>query len=395
MQVTIIANQYRGRRGYHGADLELPASRYEVDDALQRAHVPEGGGYELHGFRGFLSFVRSALTLSGSKTLEELNLLAVKAGRMNETQLGAYEGILKLRQDADIDHPMSMKELINAAYNVDSFEFHPGVINDYDLGAICMQSGMLDLIQDLPDEVFDLLDEEKVGQALRRNEQGTFTSQGYVYCSSKDWQEVYDGVHLPEQPDRHSGLISLRLESVNNVPVMDSGVWLELPADEQAMRLALASLGESTFDTCVIAEAESILTSLKYQLAGDEDIGRLNTLAGKIQAFPDRRTLVKYKAVLELEVCNDLDMQLDIAENLDCYDYDPIILSPEAYAEYVLKEADFDVNDPAFSRFDFKGYGERYLQGNGFVATPYGSIARNEKPFVPEYTRPTPGMTMQ
>ena len=310
-------------------------------------------------------------------------------------RLGAYEGILKLRQDADIDHPMSMKELINAAYNVDSFEFHPGVINDYDLGAICMQSGMLDLIQDLPDEVFDLLDEEKVGQALRRNEQGTFTSQGYVYCSSKDWQEVYDGVHLPEQPDRHSGLISLRLESVNNVPVMDSGVWLELPADEQAMRLALASLGESTFDTCVIAEAESILPSLKYQLAGDEDIGRLNTLAGKIQAFPDRRTLVKYKAVLELEVCNDLDMQLDIAENLDCYDYDPIILSPEAYAEYVLKEADFDVNDPAFSRFDFKGYGERYLQGNGFVATPYGSIARNEKPFVPEYTRPTPGMTMQ
>lgn len=395
MQVTITADQHRGQRGYHGADLELPASRYAIDDALQRAHVPEGGGYELHGFRGFPSFVRSALILSGSKTLEELNLLAVKAGRMNETQLGAYEGILKLRQDADIDHPMSMKELINAAYNVDSFEFHPGVTNDYDHGAICMQNEMLDLIQDLPDEVFDLLDEEKVGQALRRNDQGTFTSQGYVYRSSKDWQEVYDGVHLPEQPDGHSGLISLRLESVDNAPVTDSGVWLELPADEQAMRLALASLGESTFDTCVIAEAESILPSLKYQLAGDEDIGRLNTLAGRMQAFPDRRTLVKYKAVLELEVCNDLDMQLDIAENLDCYDYDPIILSLEAYAEYVLKEADFDVNDPAFSGFDFKGYGERCLQGNGFVTTPYGSIARNEKPFVPEYTRLTPGMTMQ
>ena len=395
MQVTITADQHRGQRGYHGADLELPASRYAIDDALQRAHVPEGGGYELHGFRGFPSFVRSALILSGSKTLEELNLLAVKAGRMNETQLGAYEGILKLRQDADIDHPMSMKELINAAYNVDSFEFHPGDTNDYDLGAICMQNEMLDLIQDLPDEVFDLLDEEKVGQALRRNDQGTFTSQGYVYRSSKDWQEVYDGVHLPEQPDGHSGLISLRLESVDNAPVTDSGVWLELPADEQAMRLALASLGESTFDTCVIAKAESILPSLKYQLAGDEDIGRLNTLAGRMQAFPDRRTLVKYKAVLELEVCNDLDMQLDIAENLDCYDYDPIILSLEAYAEYVLKEADFDVNDPAFSGFDFKGYGERCLQGNGFVTTPYGSIARNEKPFVPEYTRLTPGMTMQ
>ena len=75
---------------------------------------------------------------------------------------------------------------------------------------------------------------------------------------------------------------------------------------------------------------------------------------------------MKYKAVLELEVCNDLDMQLDIAENLDCYDYDPIILSPEAYAEYVLKEADFDVNDPAFSRFDFKGYGGALPAGQWF-----------------------------
>ena len=37
MQVTITADQHRGQRGYHGADLELPASRYAIDDALQRA----------------------------------------------------------------------------------------------------------------------------------------------------------------------------------------------------------------------------------------------------------------------------------------------------------------------------------------------------------------------
>lgn len=196
-------------------------------------------------------------------------------------------------------------------------------------------------------------------------------------------------------PCSHSGMISLRLERVDNAPGTDSGVWLELPADEQAMKWALLSLGENTFDTCVIGEVKSILPSLEYQLAGNEDIDKLNTLAGRIQAFPDRRTLAKYKAVLELEVCNDLDMQLDIAENLDCYDYDSVILSPEAYAEYLLKEADFDVDDPAFSGFDFKGYGERCLQNSGFVTTPYGSIARNEKNFVPEYTKPEQGMTMQ
>lgn len=395
MKVNITADQHRGQRGYTGAVLELPASRYAIEDALQRAHVPEGGGYELHRFSNCPDYLADALIFSGDKTLEEINLLAGQISRMNETQLGAYEGIVKLRQESDIDHQPSTKELINAAYNVDSFEFHPGVTNDYDLGAICMQDEMLDLIQDLPDEVFDLLDEEKVGQALRRNDQGVFTSQGYVYRSSKDWQEVYDGVHLPEQPDSHGGLISLRLESVDNAPNNDGGVWLELPADEQAMKCALLSLGENTFNTCYIAEARSILPSLEYQIAGDEDIDKLNTLAERIQAFPDSGTLAKYKAVLEMEVCNNLDMALDIAENLDCYDYDPIILSPVTYAEYLLRKAGFDTDDPAFSGFNFKDYGKRQLQNSGFASTPYGSVARNEKPFVQEYTKPEQGMTMQ
>lgn len=186
MQVIITADQHKGKRGYRGADLELPALWYEIDDALARAHVTGNGGYELSGFNRWPDFMKSALRLSGEKTLGELNLLAGQISRMNETQLGAYEGIVKLRQDSDIDHPASTKELINAAYNVDSFEFHPGVVNDYNLGSICLQGEMLDLIQDLPDEVYELLDEEKVGAALRKSDQGVFTSQGYVYRSSKD-----------------------------------------------------------------------------------------------------------------------------------------------------------------------------------------------------------------
>lgn len=61
---------------------------------------------------------------------------------------------------------------------------------------------------------------------------------------------------------------------------------------------------------------------------GDEDMEKLNTLAWRIKKFSDDRTLMKYKAVLELELCNELDMALDIAGNLDCYDFDPKIVSP-------------------------------------------------------------------
>lgn len=50
MRVTITENQRRRQRGYNGAVLELPANRYAIEDALQRAHVPEDGGYELRQF---------------------------------------------------------------------------------------------------------------------------------------------------------------------------------------------------------------------------------------------------------------------------------------------------------------------------------------------------------
>ena len=395
MQVHITADGCSGKQGYEGATVELPASRYELEDALQRAQVPDGGGYELRRFLKWPEFLSRYLASSGSKTLEEASLLAAKVSRMDETQLAVYEGALQLRQDENIDTPVSMKELINYAYNLDSFEFHSGVVEDRDLGRIAMMGGMLDTIDDLPDEVADLLDERKVGEAVRYADQGAFTGSGYVFRSSGEWREMYDGVYLSEQLDAHDGILSLRLESADSDPDQDSGVWLELPADEQAVQWALDALGERSLDDCVIAESKGVLPSLKYQLAGDEDIEKLNTLAKLLAAFPDRKTKMKYKAVLELEEFPSLDRMLDITENLDCYDYDPVISTPAGYAEYLLQESGFDTSNPAFARFDFAGYGERQFERNGSVPTPYGSINRNDRPFIQEFTKTRPGMSMQ
>ena len=185
------------------------------------------------------------------------------------------------------------------------------------------------------------------------------------------------------------GLLSLRIEKLD-APDADSGVWLELPADEKALGWALLSVGEESFDACRIAEAKSIIPAFQYQLAGDEDIGKLNTLAGRLQelrrATPDDLMLMKYKAVLELEQCFDLDMALDIAANLGCYDFDPDVLSPDAYGEYVLQSAGIDTGDPAFCRFDFRGYGERQIEQSGYVFTRYGTVSRGGQAFVHEYT---------
>ena len=406
IQANIYADCHEKLRGYQGAMLELPATPYEIRDALQRARVPEGGGYTLESTGGWPDFLWTALfhasPLSGENALEEMNLLADAVSRMDEIQIGTFEGAVQLHQEETGKDP-TLKELINISACLDDYEFHPGVTNDLSLGRACMEGGMLGLVEGLPDGVASLLDPAKVGKALRHSDHGAFASRGYVYRGiSAARQDLYDGEHLPACGENHKGLLSLRIEKLD-APDADSGVWLELPADDKALRWALLSVGEESFDACRIAEAGSIIPAFKHQLAGDEDIGKLNTLAGRLrelqQEMPGELMLMKYKAVLELEQYPGLDMALDIAANLGCYDFSPDVLSPYAYGEYVLQSAGIDTGDPAFIHFDFRGYGERQLEQAGYVFTPYGAVARNGQEFVHEYTEqeqePGQGMAME
>lgn len=337
---------------------------------------------------------RTALILCQDRTLEEVNFLAQKVSEMDENQLDTYEGIGLMRRDSDVDHPMTMKEMINAAYNLDCFDFYPGIINDQILGEACIEGDLLDGLDKLPDETHELLDEQKVGAEMRRTNQGYFTPKGYIYRCSCDEKEVYDGIHLPETGEVHKGTISLCMKSVDWDLKTEEGVWLELPADEQTMQQVLKKLGEMSFDSCLIAGCESILPSLEKAFAGDEDIEKVNLLAERLAAFPNRWTQMKYKAILELECYPGLDRMLDIVGNMDCYDYDPVIVSDVDYGEYVLRESGIDTSNPAFSHFDFKSYGKRQLEKSGFISTPYGAITRNDSPFEQEFTKPGQGMTM-
>ena len=100
VQVNIYADCYKDLRGYQGAVMGLPADPYVVRDALQRARVPEGGGYTLESTGDWPDFLSAALfnasPLSGENALGELNLLADAVSRMDEIQIETFEGALQL-----------------------------------------------------------------------------------------------------------------------------------------------------------------------------------------------------------------------------------------------------------------------------------------------------------
>ena len=393
MQVTIMANQYIGQRGYTGAVLKLPAGKAEIADALACAHTPSEKEIALKWFEDWPQFLDNVLDACGEKKLEEVNLLAYKLSQMNEAQLNTYEGAIKLRQEDG--NRIDMKELINICYNLDLFVFQPDILNDNMLGELCLMGELLGVIQEASDEVLEMLDEEKVGQALRKSDKGVFTTKGYLFFGSDKWTETYDGMHLPEYPDIHEGVISLRLNSLDCNPEKHTGVWLDLPAGEMEIDQALKRLEVSSLNSCIITEVKSIVPLFNYQIPSDTDINELNILAERIQTFPDGETLIKYKAVLEFEQSNDLELNLNIANNLNCYELDPSIISLECYAEQVFQKAGIDTDDPSFAYFDFRGYGERYMLKKGAAMTPYGVASRNEQTFVWESARSVSDMVMQ
>ena len=391
MRVVVYADDLIKKQGYWGVELSLPVGKEEIEDALQRAGVPEHGSCYLE-YLDWPEFLGKRL--SEYCTLEEINVLAYCISQMNTGQMEIYEGAVELLWEKMLEERwpiwMTEKSLINLSYNLDCYDFYPGVLCDADLGEVCIEGGKLKLIDSLPDDVIELLAPEKVGRYLREKDGGTYTPKGYVLRNTEEFQEVFDGRNLPEMPPELQGTISLQL--VNCLHPETASAWLALPAKQDEMIRVLENLKAESFDDCAIVESRG--TVLIFPLAGDEDISKLNLLAERIKAFSDSGMREKYRAAMELELCNDLDLALDIAANLHCYDFDPELHSPESYAEYLLKASGTDTEDLAFTSFDFHGYGERKLKENGYVSTAYGLISRNEQPFQREYTESEPNIVM-
>ena len=391
MRVVVYADDYKNMRGYRGAELSLPAGKEEIEDTLQRAGVSEHGFYQLE-YLDWPEFLEKRL--SGYCSLEEINILACRISQMDSEQLERYEGAVKLLWGKMLEEKrlfwMAEKPLIDLSYNLGCYDFYPGILCDADLGKACIEGGMLEMIDSLPDETVKLLAPEKVGRYLREKEGGAYTAKGYVVRNSEEFKEIFDGRNLPEMSAELQGTISLQL--VNCVHPEAVSIWLALPVEQDEMRRALESLKAESFDDCVITGSRG--TALTFPLAGDEDIGKLNLLAERIKAFSDSRMREKYRAAMELELCSDLDLALDIASNLHCYDFDPELHSPVSYAEHLLKESGADTEDPAFASFDFQGYGERKMKEVGYISTAYGLISRNEQPFQREYTKITSHIAM-
>ena len=186
--------------GYCYADLYLPASAEEIAEAQERANWNS----DANGIRDICiehceALPKLASLRLDSPTLDELNFLAGQLDSMEDGERTIMNGVLQyLCQEKGFgNEPVSMTDLINMTYGLDSVMIASNVGTDRQLGQFVVDNELNEDVNAIPETSLYLLDLEQVGRLQRDVDGGVFVGNCYVVAGAFEMPHVYDGVHLP------------------------------------------------------------------------------------------------------------------------------------------------------------------------------------------------------
>jgi len=384
-----------------GVELKPPASKAEMLETLDQAKIPYGSGeYLLEPHRDSTDYVKKMLGgLLGSvvynPSLDEMNHLAERIEQLSEYEQYTLEGALKINDSYD------MEGVINTTHNLHRFSFYPGVADDYTLGEVAIDGddGIYPPIAQVPVELLECFDPEKVGAIVRREDQGAFTKSGYVVPDSSEWDLVYDGKSLSGRAvtlNSDDPIISLRLRLYDSPGESTSEFHLDLPACQSDIDDLLKKHDIHDSSGYVITGATSVVPALDYSISPGDDIEKINELATAIKVCCVDG-LAKYKAAYEMELVTEIESAIALAKRLHEYDFMQLS-STEALGRAIFEKTGFDIKLAEEYGFDFGAYGCKVMdEGNtrlmsyGFISHTRGQEQTVEH--VPEQTiEPTMGM---
>ncbi len=131
-------------------------------------------------------------------TLNELNFLAKRIEEIGkeQTQICAYRALIS-------ELPDNICEAINRTYGLETVPVYP-CENIEEYGEIVLDNDFLEELDEIPYELYDLLDREKVGALMQEREGGMFINGYYVIPLEYEPVLAYDGVVLPDPEEENT-----------------------------------------------------------------------------------------------------------------------------------------------------------------------------------------------
>ena len=375
--------------GYYYAELLLPAADYEIKDAMQRTRaVGRENTVEVSILECDILPEMQDIRFD-TFSLDELNFLAKRLASLPNEELPVFYAVTEqIFNDAD-ENPVSIKDLINCTYSLDTVPIASGISGPEALGRFAIENGLLSDLDGIPESAVPFLNAEQIGRVQQKNDNGVFEGRLYIPTVHYERPEIYDGVTLPDEEPEPSDfairlLVSGTPEHIKGDPV-DRAIWLDLPMASDILANYAAAFNEADIGDCVYYDFESVIPQITSEMFGSmSDVQTLNKLAAEISIMSEAEQ-VKFKAVLDAENTASIQDALNVAQNLWRYEFTAMPDTADAFFKnYVAENADSRFDSRWLGGLFARNEGERLLGRLGATLTDYGVVsARNGHLFEP------------
>lgn len=362
--------------GYREVELDLPATDYELLDAMEQLRLEDGKHpyLEFHAVEEY-DYLNKRIP---ETDIFPLNALAKRLAELDTRVMAVFEGLVC----TDIQkggETIPIGSLIDYAYSEDCCHVVEDIVTDEELGRFLVENGFIPETDAISDAALELLDYAQIGKNHREAEGSTFTGFGYVEQHDPP-AEVYKTLDLtPKTPD-YTILLEVSKGFFND-PSYDSEktAQLKLPASLEALTSALETVGawdwRETGWSCLDCRVPVL-----SEMISDAEVGidSLNDLAQRL-ADMEPKTLNTYKALLEATDCKDLQSAEALIDSLGEYIFSPQYSSPAEVAKgelsVILCETDAAFLAP---HLNLHRYGQALIERCGGTLTAYGLIERED-----------------
>lgn len=307
------------------AVLDLPATAQQIRDAMQKARITgrEEMTYQEISFLGFDPLPDLEHLRLDTTTVEELNYLAQRLDALSDEQFIIYQALFDQRfGDVDSDELLSVKDLINMTYGLDSVMVASNIHNDEQLGQFVIENDLHPDVAAIPDNSLYLLDKRRIGELQRKNEGGVLWGGFYVVAGDYEIPEVYDGQNIPAAADDGVFRLKVGLADLNDPEAAEAGaLWLSLPIPrEEADAIVKDAFGVESIEDCSCFDFESGIPQITA--AAVEDLASFDALNAVADRYLTMGTdaQLRFKAILEAENIHDADGALEAADRLNEYE---------------------------------------------------------------------------